>query len=1479
MSKDATRLRFVTGAGEADKAPRINLKDLGLDPKLFSPSSADLISKLPDTPSSRALVLDIARAAVKQEPKRTRRRLDEDFAGVQELAPTELQVLKEADAAIKAGITTEGLLEHEKFARKASLGAEGHGSAKRSKLFDLMDKKKEIEREIFEQQQQEALEQQLAEQECEELIRQEKERLLQEQAEQARLEQLRQEKERLLKEQAEQARLEQLREEKERLLKEQAEQARLEQLREEKERLLKEQAEQARLEQLRLRVEQDRIAKEGAEKLRARAGFVSSVQKALFTQAWQELEAASAADSLDVAHRLTKEVLAGPALETVDVTDSEAALASFRAQMKSRVRLHLQTTDTLPLNGSDFSSPPKAACPPSGPAKMPGADTIDQATRHEEAQQIPQAWNKQALEEEQAALRKLQKLKDDAARDEEELSKLQARMQQRQLDSQSQAKAALLARSRSQASLSSERSTASPSPAPASSLAATTTTPTTPSEPSAAHARTDTTAEISPEQLQQMCQVQKELSAIKINSATHKLEWNYLYRLVTPNSKGQPKCDVDIYNKWHQGGAAKQELLRDFVLKCYKPNDYEGNKGRLETLMTYRREKSKSQKTNLIRGWNKVKGAMQYCEKHRLTKRCKYTNELKFLVELEDRVDDELLVRLKLEEEMSAINGDYTDDCFAFGIATEEGDEPGAGKEGNKKVVLEEWPEIIEDNLILRVKKYKDHAVKRKSTFKATEALYSALGVEIHEYQLYLDMEMEALRESIMELYATIPEEYDTSLDLLRAAADVFTSLRYQTIGQPMIRVTTGLRPRNPKDEVPLHLQYIKNGLHPSMLYNQVTGTLDFFQQLIVPVENDFANLKKALDAILETYNLVCAVETGGDKKKPLGSKNASELCLALLFASIADKLQAANRCKEGSQAEGGRDLVDEVVGTFIAGNASKAVSIANTATKRTVSAYLEGEQETWDLKKIAKTHGTGSGNQFRGLVRGLEQMGRTLKVEIDYIAVPYYNQGICQHPILSTRSLFTYMLHNGCSKLLLGGYDIKMNESRTVLRQWWERYRVYDPGHPVFESKPLEDTVPLAVYGDEGTGKRKHPCYILATKAMLNCRNNSYYRNFLYTIAAHELYRGFHKGSSQHNECLDEIVRHYSLEAGSLFREGITVDVNGTGTGVRTLYFAYVGCLGDLPFQAKIWKQERNFQCAACCPFCLATRDDLWDVSDQPSWASPDVPAPWLEDSVLATIPGMSAPVMARHDIFHLGHLGVARYFYASTLVLLCRNFGFWPDSASDTLGSRLANAYDCFRTFCRGVGQTPFVKEFTTTNLHTAQTGFPKCNFKASDSVLILDFLEDYLDRPWRFDDEGVQHTMLTAIIQYNAFHRCCWKADDRRWLSREEATKAACCLDAFISCYVLLARWAFRREICHYVLVPKLHFLKHLVLDMQKDLANRAATKIANPAMFATPDGEDFVGRIARPVRELHSSTASLGRLQIYRAEMLQEWAGNG
>ena len=55
---------------QAKQEPKLDLKSLGLDLNQFSPASQDLIAKLPDTPSSRAIVLDLAKAAVKQEVKR-----------------------------------------------------------------------------------------------------------------------------------------------------------------------------------------------------------------------------------------------------------------------------------------------------------------------------------------------------------------------------------------------------------------------------------------------------------------------------------------------------------------------------------------------------------------------------------------------------------------------------------------------------------------------------------------------------------------------------------------------------------------------------------------------------------------------------------------------------------------------------------------------------------------------------------------------------------------------------------------------------------------------------------------------------------------------------------------------------------------------------------------------------------------------------------------------------------------------------------------------------------------------------------------------------------------------------------------------------------------------------------------------------------------------------------------------------------------
>ena len=92
-------------------------------------------------------------------------------------------------------------------------------------------------------------------------------------------------------------------------------------------------------------------------------------------------------------------------------------------------------------------------------------------------------------------------------------------------------------------------------------------------------------------------------------------------------------------------------------------------------------------------------------------------------MELEDRCEDEILLRLKLEEELAAINKDgFTDPdgVFAFNLDQPDAlDMPLEEDKGSKK--LPAFPEMIQDQLPQRIKRYKDQAVKRKSTFKQAD--------------------------------------------------------------------------------------------------------------------------------------------------------------------------------------------------------------------------------------------------------------------------------------------------------------------------------------------------------------------------------------------------------------------------------------------------------------------------------------------------------------------------------------------------------------------------------------------------------------------------------------------------------------------------------------------------------------------------------------------------------------------------------------
>ena len=351
---------------------------------------------------------------------------------------------------------------------------------------------------------------------------------------------------------------------------------------------------------------------------------------------------------------------------------------------------------------------------------------------------------------------------------------------------------------------------------------------------------------------------------------------------------------------------------------------------------------------------------------------------------------------------------------------------------------------------------------------------------------------------------------------------------------------------------------------------------------------------------------------------------------------------------------------------------------------------------------------------------------------------------------------------------------------------------------------------------------------------------------------------------------CIPPALTHVQGKRGVLYWFGAGVSLSDG----RTLHLVFVGTVGDLPFQAKIWKHARHFNRKDCCPWCNVTRDNIGDVGDVPTWWLEPVVEPWDAPGPIARIPGFGRN-LARHDVFHLGPLGVSRHFYSSTIVLLCQFFMHFQALGSRALEARLAVAYAAFKEYCKMNHKSPLVKEFTPENFHYSSSTYPDTSFKAADSQLLMGFLQDYLDRPWAFDTDGVMDSMLNAATAYNCFYRLIWTTGDRVWLSRTEARQAAAFLDRFVRSYALLASWSLRQGFCHYVLVPKLHYLKHVVLSLRLALADDNINRILSPALMATPEGEDFIGRISRPVRALPSVTAPLRRLQLYRVELYKAW----
>ena len=72
---------------------------------------------------------------------------------------------------------------------------------------------------------------------------------------------------------------------------------------------------------------------------------------------------------------------------------------------------------------------------------------------------------------------------------------------------------------------------------------------------------------------------------------------------------------------------------------------------------------------------------------------------------------------------------------------------------------------------------------------------------------------------------------------------------------------------------------------------------------------------------------------------------------------------------------------------------------------------------------------------------------------------------------------------------MLLGGHNLSDEPAwQQELGEFWTRYRLMDPTHPIFAyPEKLNNTLPFLTHGDEGRGRNKQPLLTISFQGILS--------------------------------------------------------------------------------------------------------------------------------------------------------------------------------------------------------------------------------------------------------------------------------------------------------------------------------------------------------------------------------------------------------
>ena len=384
------------------------------------------------------------------------------------------------------------------------------------------------------------------------------------------------------------------------------------------------------------------------------------------------------------------------------------------------------------------------------------------------------------------------------------------------------------------------------------------------------------------------------------------------------------------------------------------------------------------------------------------------------------------------------------------------------------------------------------------------------------------------------------------------------------------------------------------------------------------------------------------------------------------------------------------------------------------------------------------------------------------------------------------------------------------------------------------------------------------------------NSKGHSYLSRWLVAAVPSKVY-------NRNAQALKTLLKEMADELTQLYTHGLVHQSSN-----KVFHMALIGVKGDAEFHWEAGEFNRSYhntglvnECKMCHQ-CDAGAAGLsfTDCSDSPQWAAtigrsdPWDALPPLNHAPYATGNPTSLYLF---DPFHVLKYGVFRDCIASIVVRLCamKYFDFEP---SDLKGIpfRLERAYSMYRLWALAAGKNPTLKGFTKSNFNFKKySHFAWVGCKGSEATLLMMWLDSYLglllEKPvkeeWHLVPlKAMKQTVQAGLTFTGIMH------SHGLWLPR-------CCSQllvdsglSFLRGYNFLATHCMNRKVTGFRLRPKLHYLGHIVYDLQLQLS-RGASFTLSPAIALCEQNEDFIGRQSRVSRRVSARTCSVRTTQRY------------